>query len=685
MMKNTILFLAFLLGLSLLLIASGDSSAQPPTPGRQPHTPPLAASLQPFRGQTPLTPAQEAAARGLHIWAGPDHVRVIVEAEGDLRLPPGVELEARWGDRFQVRTPRRALGRLAAQPGVRRVRPPLPHTTAVIGQGVWSGGLAQWVNQGWTGSGQSIVVIDLGFGGWQDLQSKGELPSFVNIRNFRGDGQFESSHHGSAVAEVVYDAAPNAALSLFAINTEVELQQAVDAAIAQGADVIVHSLSWFNTGAGNGTGIIADLVRRADDAGVLWVNAAGNQGRRYYHGYFTPASQGSNRHLFAPGDDGNDVYLHAGDMVCGMLSWDAWPATGDDYDLYLYRDGLGVAGSNDAQTGSEPPTESFCYTAAANGTYSFVILHHTISYPPVLMRLFVTGTDLQYVTPSGSIVQPADAREALAVGAVFWLDPYHLESFSSRGPTIDGRIKPDVVAYDGVSTQTYGDSNYYDFDHGGTGFFGTSASAPLVGGAAALVRQRFPDWNTAAVRDFLTQWAIDMGAPGPDTLYGEGRLHLPESLTTLTPTTTPTVTATPTPTSTPSPTPTTTPTATPTLTPTPTITPTPTPSTPWHALAPAALLPASVLPQRITLTWGNHQAGDAVRLSLSGPVHFPDNAVTLAYTLTHSSGNFDALIFAGHEASPGDAFIIDVESGRAHLQRSGVVASVRYLPMLLRK
>ena len=685
MKKLAILLLPLLL---LLLLAAGvQGQARPPAETPKPDASPLAASLRPFRGGSPLSPEEEAEARALHIWAGPDHLRVIIEADDALRLPPGVELEYRSGNRYQVRAPREALGRLAGMPGVRRIRPPLPHTADfVISEGLAPAGVYPWVNSGWNGGGQSIVVIDLGFSGWRPLQTQGELPAYVNFRNFRADGQFEATPHGSAVAEIVYDAAPAAALSLYAVNTELELEQAVDAAIAQGGvDVIVHSVSWFNTGPGDGTGVIADMVRKADNAGILWVNAAGNQAKQYYQGYFTPSS-GSNRHLFGPNDDSNDVYLNAGETICGMLSWDAWPVTDDDYDLYLYRGQQWVKRSDEEQTGGQPPTETLCYRAEISDAYSFVIVHYSTQKPPVLMRLFVTGADLQYATPAGSIVQPADAPEALAAGAVFWMNPHHLEPFSSQGPTTDGRVKPDLAAYDGVSTATYGNSNGLEYDHGGSGFFGSSASAPLAGGAAALVKQRFPAWRPADIRDFFSNWAIDMGTPGPDNSFGSGRLYLPQSIATATPTMTPTPTATPTPTRTPTPTPTATATVTPTPTipPTPTITPTPTPVTPWLALQPQLLLPGCLAAQPVTIAWGNHHPGDTIVLKLTGPVHFPGDVISLTQDITAGSGHFTTQVIANDDARTGDAFTLDADSSRAQIARSGAIAHIRYLPMFLR-
>jgi len=64
----------------------------------------------------------------------------------------------------------------------------------------------------------------------------------------------------------------------------------------------------------------------------------------------------------------------------------------------------------------------------------------------------------------------------MTVGATYWQND-KLEDFSSRGPTNDGRIKPDVTSPDGVSTWIY----YPGF------FTGTSASTPHTAGAAALL------------------------------------------------------------------------------------------------------------------------------------------------------------------------------------------------------
>ena len=84
---------------------------------------------------------------------------------------------------------------------------------------------------------------------------------------------------------------------------------------------------------------------------------------------------------------------------------------------------------------------------------------------------------------------PADAERILTVGSV---DPNtgYISSFSSVGPTADGRLKPDVCAPgELLYPEEDGDDNYKRIQ-------GTSFATPLVCGFAACVRQIHPEWNT---------------------------------------------------------------------------------------------------------------------------------------------------------------------------------------------
>ena len=71
------------------------------------------------------------------------------------------------------------------------------------------------------------------------------------------------------------------------------------------------------------------------------------------------------------------------------------------------------------------------------------------------MELFTFSPPLQYQTPAGSLLEPATSPATLAVGALCWQSKQP-EAFSSQGPTIDGRMKPDIAGHDSVSGATYG-------------------------------------------------------------------------------------------------------------------------------------------------------------------------------------------------------------------------------------
>lgn len=59
---------------------------------------------------------------------------------------------------------------------------------------------------------------------------------------------------------------------------------------------------------------------------------------------------------------------------------------------------------------------------------------------------------------------------------------------------------------------------------------GTSFAAPRVAGAAALVRQKFPLLDGMELKALLLHTAEDIGAPGPDPLFGHGKLDLQNTL-----------------------------------------------------------------------------------------------------------------------------------------------------------
>lgn len=80
-----------------------------------------------------------------------------------------------------------------------------------------------------------------------------------------------------------------------------------------------------------------------------------------------------------------------------------------------------------------------------------------------------------------------------------------------------GKLQNDfIVAHDDV------------WSAGDTG--GTSFAAPRVTGAAALVRHKFPNLNGPQLKQVLLQSADDLGTPGPDAVFGYGKLNIMSAL-----------------------------------------------------------------------------------------------------------------------------------------------------------
>jgi serine protease AprX len=109
------------------------------------------------------------------------------------------------------------------------------------------------------------------------------------------------------------------------------------------------------------------------------------------------------------------------------------------------------------------------------------------------------------------IITPADAFNIIAVGAVDRNNS--VASFSSRGPTFDGRIKPEICAM-GVSDFYAIPNNAY-----GTGS-GTSFSAPIVAGIAGLLKSVYPHLNNTQMRQMFLESGDNAALPNNDRGYG---------------------------------------------------------------------------------------------------------------------------------------------------------------------
>jgi subtilisin family serine protease len=439
----------------------------------------------------------------------------------------GGSIEASYGRLVEATIPSERLDSLASDSSVQFASEPLrPVPEAVRGEGVSTTGAAAWHAAGLRGAGVRVAVIDLGFSRWRESRANGDLPASTVAISFCPPGTLEITDHGTAVAEIVAEMAPAARISLLCAQTVAALGQAENWAERHGVQVINHSASWFNSSRGDGTDPLdtpAGIVADARAAGILWVNAAGNRAQQHWSGTFADAD-GDGWHEFAPADEGNTLPIPWGSRTCAALKWDAWPTTDVDYDLYLVRDdGVTVALSTTAQTGTQPPTELLCYGNPVRGrTHAVAIRGRQAAAAPRLDLFVYPGPDLEHQVAGGSVTEPGSSPSALTVGAVCWQND-GLESFSSRGPTIDGRLKPELTAPDFVSSFAYG---RFGGCGGQSGFAGTSAASPHAAGAAALVKDANPSFGPAELQQYLETHAVDLGLPGPDESFGAGRLAL---------------------------------------------------------------------------------------------------------------------------------------------------------------
>ncbi len=125
-----------------------------------------------------------------------------------------------------------------------------------------------------------------------------------------------------------------------------------------------------------------------------------------------------------------------------------------------------------------------------------------------------------------TIGSPGAAQNAITVGAMTDVGElgFSMASFSSRGPTADNRIKPDVVA-PGVSiTAASRTTNGY------TTFSGTSMATPFVAGVVALMLDANPSLTPADVKSKIMGTAIEWGPAGSEIDHGSGRLDAYEAV-----------------------------------------------------------------------------------------------------------------------------------------------------------
>ncbi len=342
--------------------------------------------------------------------------------------------------------------------------------------------------------------------------------------------------HGVAVAEIVKDMAPGAELFLASTATTAETQAAIDWFVANGVHIVTRSLGAPFDGPGDGTGPLDAVVDYAAARGITWFNSAGNDAAFEYGRY----TNGVDEFGYVDFDNGPgvDTMLRIdpqGGVAFDGIRWaNDWYLPTDqvtDYSVELWRgpnEGAlaRLPASNDSQIGGAPPLEAvdwFIPVDAGDALFLRVRAdaHNSLSAPDTIeVAMFFGMIEEGRRSVAYSAAKPAVDSANPSLVAVGAIDPASgvtgIASYSSQGPTNDGRIKPDISAPSCIASTIYGGC-----------FSGTSAAAPAAAGMAALLLGHglaVPGMPLAALTKHLVR---DLGPPGADHAYGYGAILLP--------------------------------------------------------------------------------------------------------------------------------------------------------------
>ena len=351
--------------------------------------------------------------------------------------------------------------------------------------------------------------------------SHGDLPNDVQLLGPLL--QVPGTDEGRAMLQIIHDIAPKAKLavstgSLGAGPFARTICRWPPNLAGGKCDVIVDDLT-FLTEPFQSDGIVAQTVNEVvRDSNVVYVTSAGNFGRQSYEAVFNGAANATvvprlRFHKF--GIRINQIYqtlnLKPGSYTI-VLQWEDESAslgnpTGavTDMDLYLMSAaGLIMFGFNRSSITLDP-YEVCAFTSREESNVKLVVARAAGSTNVRFKYIIFRGdaTIMDYQTGNASIVGHANADSAISVGAMLYANipaftPVWpgVASFSSRGGTFTKqgasyiqRLKPDIIAPNGVNTTVaLGGAALNDGDPY-PNFFGTSAAAPHVAAVAALLIQ----------------------------------------------------------------------------------------------------------------------------------------------------------------------------------------------------
>ena len=170
--------------------------------------------------------------------------------------------------------------------------------------------------------------------------------------------------------------------------------------------------------------------------------------------------------------------------------------------------GVDIISTSLGYFGYDNPNYSYTYQDMTGNT-AFASKGANIAFSKGMIVVASAGNSGNSSTPNVGV--PAEATNVLAVGAVKFDETY--ATFSSIGPSFDGRVKPDVMAK-GQST-TISDTNGNIVTASGTSF-----SCPIIAGAIASFWQAIPWASNQQVVDLVKQSSDRFSNPNNQFGYG---------------------------------------------------------------------------------------------------------------------------------------------------------------------
>ncbi|MDP5238421.1 S8 family serine peptidase [Uliginosibacterium sp. 31-16] len=364
------------------------------------------------------------------------------------------------------------------------------------------------------GRGVRVGIIDFGFAGYA---AAGLAPPLAQRAGKPGASVFEGSAHGIECARLIQQMAPEASLLLASVGDgrnagEGQVLAAAQWLAAQGAQLINISASGYLS-ALDGSAPLDQMIARLARQGHTTIVAAGNHAQQHWRGRIAD----TNRNGWVDGGVAGQGDLLVFEVtqagpVSIDLNWTPWNGSAADLDVFLYavaadgRSELLAQADTVQAAGAVRPVEVLGRVLQP-GHY-LLGLRATRLAAPGDVHVFVQGAArMRPFQREGSLGSPGTAAAAVTVGAAA-PDGLGSAPFSARGPTEDGRAKPELLAQIPVS-----------------GFIGTSAAAPLVTGFAALLLGADPALQGEALRQVLRQAA----RPADDASARWGVLDLTRS------------------------------------------------------------------------------------------------------------------------------------------------------------